>query len=48
MDINFLRSVVTVLSLMLFVGIVIWAWSQRNTARFDEAALLPFSEERGS
>jgi cytochrome c oxidase cbb3-type subunit IV len=46
MDINFLRSTVTVLSLAVFVGIVWWAWSKRNTERFDQAALLPFGEEK--
>lgn len=42
MDINDLRSAVTVLSLLIFVGIVFWAWSRRNQASFDEAAQLPF------
>lgn len=42
MDINDLRSAVTVLSLLIFVGIVFWAWSRSNQASFDEAAQLPF------
>jgi cytochrome c oxidase cbb3-type subunit IV len=46
MDINFLRSFVTVLSMAIFVGIVWWAWSQRNAEHFDQAAKLPFSEEK--
>jgi cytochrome c oxidase cbb3-type subunit 4 len=45
MDINDLRSAVTVISLMTFLGIVAWAWSRRNQARFDDAALLPFQDE---
>ncbi|MBL0943982.1 MAG: cbb3-type cytochrome c oxidase subunit 3 [Hydrogenophaga sp.] len=45
MDINTLRSLVTVISLGVFVGIVAWAWSRRNQARFDEAARLPFQDE---
>ncbi len=45
MDINDLRSAVTVISLMTFLGIVAWAWSRRNQPRFDEAALLPFQDE---
>lgn len=44
-DINTLRSLVTVISLGVFVGIVAWAWSRRNQARFDEAAQLPFQDE---
>ena len=42
MDVNDLRSIVTVLSLLTFLGIVAWAWSRRNRARFEEAAQLPF------
>lgn len=45
MDINVLRSVATVLSLGVFVGILIWAYSRRNISRFDEAAQLPFMDE---
>jgi cytochrome c oxidase cbb3-type subunit IV len=45
MDINDMRSVVTVVSLLTFVGIVAWAWSKRNKSSFDEAAQLPFRDE---
>lgn len=45
MDINDLRSAVTVVSLVTFVGIIVWAWSRRNKADFDEAAMLPFQDE---
>lgn len=45
MDVNDLRSIVTVVSLLVFLGIVAWAWSKRNQARFDEAAQLPFHDE---
>ncbi len=40
-----MRSIVTVLSLLAFVGIVFWAWSRHNKERFDEAAQLPFKED---
>ena len=43
MDVNDLRTLVTVLSLIGFIGIVVWAWSRRNAKRFDEAANLPFA-----
>jgi cytochrome c oxidase cbb3-type subunit 4 len=36
---------VTVVSLLTFVGIVIWAWSRHKKADFDEAAMLPFQDE---
>ena len=45
MDINDLRSIVTVLSMLAFIGIVVWALLRRNKARFDEAAMLPFAED---
>ena len=44
MDINDLRSIVTVLSMLAFIGIVVWALLRSNKARFDEAAMLPFAE----
>jgi cytochrome c oxidase cbb3-type subunit IV len=45
MDINTLRSAVTVLSMLVFLGIVAWAWSQKNKRSFAEAAQLPLIEE---
>jgi cytochrome c oxidase cbb3-type subunit IV len=48
MDINDLRSIVTLLLFVAFIGIVAWAWSRRNKTRFDEAARLPFADEQRS
>jgi cytochrome c oxidase cbb3-type subunit 4 len=45
MDINTLRILVTIVSLVVFVGIVIWVWRNRNTKDFKEAANLPFIEK---
>ena len=45
MDINDLRSIVTVVSMVAFLGIVAWAWSRTNHHRFDEAAQLPFEDD---
>lgn len=45
MDINDIRSMVTVVSFVAFLTIVAWAWSKRNKADFDEAAKLPFDDE---
>lgn len=45
MDINTLRSIVTVVTFIVFIGIVVWAWSGRNAASFDEAAQLPFKQD---
>lgn len=45
MDINDLRSIITLVSFITFLGIVGWAYSRKNRERFDEAARLPFTEE---
>jgi cytochrome c oxidase cbb3-type subunit 4 len=45
MDINTLRSIVTVVAFITFLCIVAWAWSSRNAASFDEAARLPFEQD---
>jgi cytochrome c oxidase cbb3-type subunit 4 len=45
MDVNDLRSAVTVLMLLSFVGIAAWAWSRRRRDAFDEAASLPLAED---
>ncbi|MDB5885279.1 MAG: Cbb3-type cytochrome oxidase component [Polaromonas sp.] len=47
MEINTLRSIVTVATFMVFIGIVLWAWSSRNAEGFDEAAHLPFEQDEG-
>ena len=48
MSVNELRIAVTIVSFVAFIGIVAWAWSRRNRASFDEAARLPFADERES
>ena len=45
MDIGTWRSIVTVLSLCLFVGIVAWVYARRNKNHYEEAAKLPFADE---
>jgi cytochrome c oxidase cbb3-type subunit 4 len=45
MDINTLRSIVTVVTFLIFIGVVVWAWSSRNAKGFDEAAQLPFEQD---
>jgi cytochrome c oxidase cbb3-type subunit 4 len=44
MDINDMRAFTTVISFALFIGLVVWAWSSRHRAAFEEAANLPFVE----
>jgi cytochrome c oxidase cbb3-type subunit 4 len=45
MDINDIRSAMTVIMFVLFLGIVFWAYSSKRKRAFDEAARLPFEED---
>ena len=45
MDINILREIATVASLVSFVGIWAWAWARRNRADFEEAGRIPFQQD---
>ncbi|MBL8538785.1 MAG: cbb3-type cytochrome c oxidase subunit 3 [Betaproteobacteria bacterium] len=45
MDMNDIRSVLTVILFVVFLGIVFWAFSGRRKRAFDEAARLPFDED---
>lgn len=47
MDINDLRSIMTVLSFAAFLCIVWWAYGKGSKHRFDDAANLPFAEDDG-
>jgi cytochrome c oxidase cbb3-type subunit IV len=44
-DINTWRSLITVLSLLLFLGLMAWTLNRHRRQAFDEAALLPFADE---
>jgi cytochrome c oxidase cbb3-type subunit IV len=45
MDINLIRSGVTVLSLVMFLALVAWTWNKSRRNAFDEAADLPFADD---
>mgnify|MGYP006283246093 CR=1 FL=1 len=45
MDINSIRIAVTVVSFLAFLGILAWAYGRGAKRQFDEAALLPFTED---
>jgi cytochrome c oxidase cbb3-type subunit IV len=45
MDINDLRSAVTVAGFVLFLALVRWVWTARRRPAFDAAAQLPFVGE---
>lgn len=45
MDVNTLRGIITAICLLLFVGIVWFAFGRRRKRRFEDAANLPFADE---
>ncbi len=45
MDINVLRSLVTVAAFVVFIGILVWAYRPSRKDQFDDAAQLPFRSE---
>lgn len=38
-------SIWTAVLFVIFIGIVVWAWSRRQQRGFDEAANIPFKDE---
>ena len=47
MDAALLHSWWTVVLLVIFVAIVIWAFSARRKAEFDEASRIPLEDDEG-
>jgi len=47
MDLNDIRSLVTLLSLYLFLALMAWTWWPTRRAVAEEAAQLPFTGEAG-
>jgi cytochrome c oxidase cbb3-type subunit IV len=47
MDLNQIRSIVTLLAFIVFVAIVVRVWRGANRDRHAEAAALPFADEPG-
>jgi cytochrome c oxidase cbb3-type subunit 4 len=45
MDINVLRSAITLVSLVMFLGLMVWTWNRRQKPGFEEAAHLPFLDD---
>jgi cytochrome c oxidase cbb3-type subunit 4 len=45
MDITTLRIVATLASFFTFLGIAWWAYARANSARFEEAARIPFQQD---
>jgi cytochrome c oxidase cbb3-type subunit 4 len=45
MDQGTIGTIFTLVVFISFIGVVWWAFSRRNTKRFEEAANLPFADE---
>ena len=45
MELDALRSIITVLAFAAFVGVVAWAYSRRRKRDFEHAASLPFVDD---
>ncbi len=45
MDQGTLEGIGTLLALLAFIAVCVWAYSAGNKTRFDEAAMLPFADE---
>ena len=43
--ITLFRSLLTLVLLVAFIGLVFWAWSSKRKTDFDEAANLPFTDD---
>jgi len=43
---SLVHSIWTVVVFIVFIGIVIWAWSRGRRKQFDEAANLPFMDDQ--
>jgi cytochrome c oxidase cbb3-type subunit 4 len=46
MDINDLRGLSTVFLMVAFIGLCFWAYSSKRKKEFDDAANLPFADEK--
>lgn len=48
MDLPTLRGIFTLILMIAFVAIVLWAWSGKRRKDFDEAARLPLEDKAPS
>ncbi|MFB9865915.1 cbb3-type cytochrome oxidase subunit 3 [Vreelandella sulfidaeris] len=45
MDTGTFRGLITLILMVAFIGIALWAYSKRRKPDFDEAAHLPFADD---
>jgi len=47
MDINTIRGVLTIILMIAFLGLVVWAWSSKRKETFDKLSQMPLEEDDG-
>jgi cytochrome c oxidase cbb3-type subunit 4 len=45
MEIGTIRGLLTLVLMLAFIGLVVWAYSRRRKADFDEAAQMPLRDD---
>ncbi|KAF1065438.1 MAG: hypothetical protein GAK45_02154 [Pseudomonas citronellolis] len=45
MDIGTIRGLGTIVVMVAFIGVLIWAYGGNRKKRFDEDAMLPFADD---
>ena len=45
MDLGTARGLITLALLIAFVALVVWAWSKRRKAEFDELSRMPLEDD---
>ena len=48
MELNTIRAFSTVVVMVVFIAICLWAYSSKRKSSFDEAAKLPFDDDTTS
>jgi len=46
MSFTLIQSIWTIVIMVTFLGIVVWAYSSKRKSDFDEAARLPFDDDQ--
>jgi cytochrome c oxidase cbb3-type subunit 4 len=47
MDINTIRAALTIILIIAFLGLVVWAWSSKRKDTFDKLSQMPLEEDDG-
>lgn len=47
MELGTLRGLMILVLMIVFIGVVAWAWSSKRKKDFEEAARLPLEEDSG-